>query len=104
MFVTMPSSATTTQTFSILTDVQLAHPTIVCPITVTLTPQAAYISISADFSTISVDASQIVQPADYGAHSIKLTVNSANFPGSVAQKIFSFTLTVLSCANTVFSA
>jgi hypothetical protein len=56
------------KTFVILTDVQISHPTIVCPITAILTPAAAYISLSANFSTISVYPSYIVQPTDIGTH------------------------------------
>ena len=60
MNVSMPSFATSAQTFVIKTDVENAYPTIVCPITATLTPVTAYISLSANYSTISVDASKIV--------------------------------------------
>ena len=82
MTVSMPSTATTTQTFTILTDVQVANPSIICPITASnLIPAAAYISLTG--ATISVDASQIVSPADYGTNGFTITVDSANFSGSV---------------------
>ena len=90
MIVTMPSSASFTQTVAIKTDVQVANSNILCPITAVLTPSvltptAAYISLSADFTTISFDANQVVQPTDYGIHPFTLTVNSLNFSGSVPQ-------------------
>ena len=85
MNVIMPSVATSTQTFAIMTDVQVAHPTIVCPITATLTPSAAYISLAANNASISVNASLIVMPTDYGTHPFTLTEKSSNFPGTVAQ-------------------
>ena len=102
MIVTMPSSATSTQTVAIKTDVQIAHSAIVCPITATLTPSAAYISLSADYTTISVVASLIVKPTDYGTHTFTLTVNSSNFSGTVAQKTYNFNV-IVSCAVTGLS-
>jgi hypothetical protein len=74
MNVNMPSDAVSTQTFIIKTDVQIAHPAIVCPIVVTLTPSASYISITADYQTISVDASQITLTSDLGSNQFTLTV------------------------------
>ena len=94
MTVNMPSSATSTQTVVIKTDVQIANPTIVCPFTVstTLAPPALYIRSVAN--TISVDASKIVLPADSGTHTFMLAVNSSNFPGSVLQKTYNFNVVV----------
>jgi hypothetical protein len=65
MNINVPSSLTSTQTFTIKTDVQLAFPTIVCPITATLSPTVAYISLSGN--TISVDAALIQIPGDFGS-------------------------------------
>ena len=83
MTTTIPSSAISTQIVVILTDVQIAHPAIVCPITATLSPSAAYISLSADFTTITVNPALLVMPTDSGSHIFTLTVNSRNFSGSV---------------------
>jgi hypothetical protein len=55
----------------------------VCPIIANLNPSATYISLSNDYSTISVNAAAIIQPTDFGTHSFTLTVNSANFAGPV---------------------
>ena len=68
----------------ILTNVQLSYPSIVCPITATLIPTKAYITLSGDFTTISVNASQIVV-SDFGANTFTLTVDSANFAANVPQ-------------------
>lgn len=57
MPVTMPSVATTTQTVTVKTDIENLYSAIVCPITATLTPASSYISLSGDYTTISVDAS-----------------------------------------------
>ena len=84
---------------TILTDIQLANPLIVCPITATLTPAAGYIGLSGDFTTISVDATSIVVPTDYGITPFTLTVASANFPGSVATQTYVFNVDV-SCPVT----
>jgi hypothetical protein len=56
----------------------------VCPITATLTPTKAYITLSGDFTTISVNASQTVV-SDFGANTFTLTVDSANFAANVPQ-------------------
>ena len=58
MNVNLPSVATSTQSVVIITDVQVAHPTIVCLFTaLNLTPAAAYISLSGNI--ISVNAASI---------------------------------------------
>jgi hypothetical protein len=54
MSISMPSTATTTQSILILANVQTS--TIVCPITATLSPPRAYIALSGDYATISVNA------------------------------------------------
>ena len=74
MLVDMPSPTQLTQTVAILTDVQVAHPAIVCPITATLTPSANYISLSANADLITITAAQIATPTDYGNHTFTLTV------------------------------
>jgi hypothetical protein len=56
----------------------------VCPITATLIPYKAYITLSGDFTTISVNASQIAV-SDFGTNTFTLAVNSANFAASVPQ-------------------
>jgi hypothetical protein len=56
---------------------------IVCPITVSLSPTAAYISLAGDNTSITVDASKLVKPIDYGSHEFTLTVASANFASMV---------------------
>ena len=85
MTTTIPSSAISTQIVVILTDVQIAHPAIVCPITAILSPFAAYISLSTDFTTITVNPALLVMPTDSGSHIFTLTVNSRNYSGSVPQ-------------------
>ena len=82
MTINVPSSATSTQAFVIKTDVELAHSAIVCPIIATMTPSAAYISLSAN--TISVNAASISLPGDFGTQLFTMTVNSSNFSGTVA--------------------
>jgi phage baseplate assembly protein gpV len=97
MIVIMPSSATSTQTFTISIDVELAYSTIKCPITTTIAPAAAYISLSEN--KISVNASMISIPGNYGTQIFTLTVNSDNFSATVATKNYSFNV-VITCAVT----
>jgi hypothetical protein len=55
-----------------------------------LTPVATYISLSADFKTISVNEALAITPTDLGTKAFTLTVNSANFSGTVSQQTYSF--------------
>ena len=96
MAIQLPSSAIATQTVTILTDIQVTHSSIVCPITATLSPSFAYISLSADYSTIAVNAALLTSPSDLGVDDFTLTVNSASFPTSVAQKTYIFSV-IFSC-------
>jgi hypothetical protein len=91
----MPSSAISTQNFTIKTDVQVTYPTIVCPIIATLTPSAAYISLSSNI--ISIDAALIQIPTDYGANPFTITVASSNFPGTLLSETYSFNV-IITCA------
>ena len=102
MNVGLPSTATSTQAVAILTDVQVATPAIVCPITATLTPSAAYISLSGDFTTISVDESLLYSPTDLGTHPFVLTVDSLNYSGTVTTQTYNFNL-IVSCVVTTLA-
>jgi hypothetical protein len=44
-----------------------------------MTPAVAFISLSANYLTISVNSSLIVSPTDLGSYAFTLIVNSANF-------------------------
>jgi hypothetical protein len=99
MKISIPSDEIATQNIKILTDVQIASTTIICPITATLTPSKAYISLSADFKTLSVQASYILKPTDYGTQSFTLNVNSANYPSILIQKTYKFNV-IISCSVT----
>ena len=81
---------------TIKTDTEIANPSVVCPITAFLTPAAAYISLSADFKTISVNEALAITPADLGSNTFTLTVNSANFAGTVAPKTYIFDV-IIAC-------
>jgi hypothetical protein len=101
MKVDIPSSGTLTQNVIILTDVQVINPTLVCQIIATLTPSALYISLSADYSTISINPS-ILLNGDIGTHPFTLTVISANFSGSVNQQNYNFNVIVADlCDSTI---
>ena len=101
MSINVPSVATSTQTVLIKTDVEVTNSAIVCPFTITImTPSAAYISLSAN--TISVNAALISLPGDLGTHAFTITVVSANFPGTVASKTYTFNV-VVTCAVTSLS-
>jgi hypothetical protein len=69
--------------------VQVSNPTIVCAITATLSPAKAYIALSGNFAAISVNAA-LISGSDRGTNTFTLTVNSANFSATVAQKTYNF--------------
>ena len=96
MSITMPSTGTVTQTVKIYTDVERAHTSIICPITATLSPSAAYIILSADYTTITITKSLIVLPSEIGTNVFTLTVNSLNFAANVTQKTYTFNV-IITC-------
>lgn len=73
------TTETQVQNVKIWTDVERSHPLIICPITAVLTPSLPYISLSADFKTINVDAS-FASDLDVGLHPMTLTVSNPKFP------------------------
>lgn len=98
MAIFVPGFETSTQAVVIKTDVQVLYSTILCPFTVTsLTPPAAYISLSAN--KVSINAALISFPGNFGVYPFTITVISSNFFGAVAQKSYNFNL-VINCAVT----
>ena len=98
-------SATTqiiTQPVKILTDVEIAHPTVICPITAVLTPARPYLSISADSATITLDGSK-ASDLDVGIQTITLTVNSKSFSTLVTQATYTFQLDLQACVVSTFA-
>jgi hypothetical protein len=83
-----------TQPVKIYTDVERAHPAIICPIVATLLPSKLFIILSTNYDLISVIESQITIPSDYGSHSFSLTVDSLDFADIVVQQIYSFSVTI----------
>jgi hypothetical protein len=61
----------------------------------TLTPSAAYISLSANI--ISVNAALILLPDNYGTQTFTITVVSSNFPGTLLSKNYNFDV-IITCA------
>jgi hypothetical protein len=48
-----------------------------------LTPSSTFVSLSADYGTISLNASNISLPNDIGTKTFTLTVESLNYASSV---------------------
>ena len=86
---------------TIKTDVEISNPFIVCAITATLTPAAAYINLSADFKTILVNEALAISPTNLGTHSFTLTVNSANFASNVTFQTYSFNVIITCQVNSL---
>ena len=78
---------------------EVAHPSIVCPITASLSTSPAYITIGGSNATIDVNRSLLISPTDLGPHSFVLTVNSLNFSADVAQITYSFDV-IVTCVVT----
>lgn len=65
-----------------------------------LTPAAAYISLSADYKTITVIKNNIVLPTDLGVHPFSVTINSVEYAGnSVATKVLNFNVDITCTIN-----
>lgn len=85
-FVVMPSALTQTQKYQISTDYELFPYPVVCVETATLTPAAAFVGLSPDFETITVDETQIVLPTDVGTHLFTVKIKNSKFlPPTVAE-------------------
>ena len=82
--------STKTQTFTVTTDVQTSY-SLVCNIVASLVSPPAYVSISG--TTITVNASLTTQ-SDAGPHTISVLVDSADYPTSVTDVTYTFTLDV----------
>jgi len=95
------TTETKSQTVKILTDVEQANPSIVCPITAVLTPAKSYISVSSDYSSIILDGSK-ASDADVGLHTFTLTVNSKLFSALVTQVTFTFVVEFKACVVSDF--
>ena len=104
MTVIVPAAGTDVQTYTITTDVTQAYPTITCDHNVVLTPAAAYISLSPNEETITINKSAIVLPTDIGpTHSFSITITSANYPATVLAKTLTFNVDI-SCTVSSFTA
>ena len=101
MSVTMLSLAIFPQTVTIKTDVENNNPNIVCSIIVTLSPAAAFISLSGDYKIIALNAALIALPSDIGTHTFVLTVFSADFPGAVTQQTYTFNVLIFCSVTSI---
>lgn len=95
------TTETKSQAVKILTDVEQANPSIVCPISAVLTPAKPYISVSSDYSSIILDGSK-ASDADVGLHTFTLTVNSKLFSALVTQVTFTFVVEFKACVVSDF--
>ena len=56
MNIVMPTTGLTDQTVKVWTDIERLSAPNICPITATLAPSKAFMSLAADFSKVTVDA------------------------------------------------
>lgn len=109
MTITTPSITTTPQIIAIVTveTIQsIQYSSIICPITAVLTPvisPGVFASVSADYSTINVDASKIVLSTDIRTHAFTLTVSSANFSNSVASQTYNFNVIIVCTVTQLYT-
>jgi hypothetical protein len=78
------------------------YPTLACKLSATLTPARDFISLSPDFTTITVDASKISMPVDLKIHSFSVIIDSVDYPGTVSQLILDFDVDI-TCLVTSFN-
>ena len=79
-----------TQTVKILTNVEIAHPTIVCPISAVLAPLKPFLTLKPDFTLLTVIGSNTTE-LDSKIYPFTLTVTSPNF-SAVTATVYNFTL------------
>jgi hypothetical protein len=92
MTITMPSAGPTNQLVTILTDIQNSYPSIVCPISGTLSPSKAWISFTNP--NLEVTHSSITLPADLGTYTFTLNVDSSTWPALVTNQDYTFTVII----------
>lgn len=97
MEVFVVSSEIVSQPFKILTDVELAVPSTVCPIVAFIDPVSTFISVDSSSTEILVDAGILTSliPQGVTSYTFSLQVSSQRFP-SIAET-YSFALNV-TCA------
>ena len=61
------------------------YPSIVCSLTVKLLPSRTYISLSADFSILTLNANKIDATADIGTTVFTIIVTSTTYTSTVIQ-------------------
>jgi hypothetical protein len=79
-----------TQAVKILTDVEVTHPSIVCPITAVIAPTKPFLTLNTDFTLLTVSGSNTTE-LDSRIYSCTLIVTSPNFP-SVNAAVYNFML------------
>ena len=94
MTIVVPATGTELQTYTITTDVTQSNSSVLCNMAAVLTPAANYISLSADFRTITVDKANIVLPTDLGTHLFSIAIDSVNFSGTVSTKTLPFNVVI----------
>ena len=79
-----------TQTVKILTDVQVANSSIICPIFAVLSPLKPFLTLKTDFTLLIVKNSD-TNSLDCGTYPFTLTVTSPNWP-TVNAVVYNFKL------------
>ena len=59
-----------------------------------MTPAAAYISLSGDYLTITVDKANVLLPTDLGTNPFNIAINSVEFSSTVATKNLPFNVVI----------
>jgi hypothetical protein len=101
MSIQLANSGTVTQTFKVWTALELAYPSLICPISAMILEDQNFIYASVDATTIIADGPNLTAaiPESLGTSSYTLVVNSKDFAGLVPQVAFVFNLEV-SCKVT----
>lgn len=79
-----------TQAVKIITDVEVAHPSIVCPISAVLAPIKPFLTLKPDFTLLTVTGSN-TNELDSKIYPFTLTVTSPIF-SAVTAAVYNFTL------------
>ena len=101
MSIILASNSVHSQAIKVYTDVEQEKPSVVCPITATISPAEAFASITSDFSTIEMDGVVLTQtiPSSVKTHTFVVTVSSSLFPSLVQPVTLAFDV-IVTCSVT----
>lgn len=99
--VRLPYTGIQTQSFTITTDVEIAHPGVTCDFVTSMSPGNAFTSYDPLTRTVTVTESGAILPNDIGEFPFTVYVNSLQYSATVPEKQMNFDVNII-CDVTSF--